>query len=158
MAQEAATEPGQKPEGQPEPPEPQEPPSSSGSPDEPKFDEEYVKKLRQEAAGYRTQLKEYQDREKTDTQKATERAEAAEKALAEREAKLLRFEVAAAKGLDPDWAPRLSGSTKEELEADADKLLKKVGPDRPNFDGGTRGGEPPAGDMDSMIRHAAGRG
>lgn len=38
--------------------------------------------------------------------------------------KALRLEVAAAKGLSPAQAKRLVGSTKEELEADADEILE----------------------------------
>jgi hypothetical protein len=39
----------------------------------------------------------------------------------------LRLEVAAAKGLTPKQAARLQGSTREELEADADDLLATFG-------------------------------
>lgn len=49
-------------------------------------------------------------------------------AIAERDAKLLRYEVAAAKGLDLKAALRLQGSTKEELEADADDFAKSFLP------------------------------
>lgn len=76
-------------------------------------------------------LAEIEESNKTADQKAAERFEALEKsdrekdaALAEREAKLLRYEVAAAKGLDLKAALRLQGSTKEELEADADDFAK----------------------------------
>ncbi len=76
-------------------------------------------------------LAEIEESNKTADQKATERFEALEKsdrekdaALTEREQKLLRYEVAAAKGLDLKAALRLQGSTKEELEADADEFAK----------------------------------
>lgn len=156
----------QDPAGQ-EPTGTQEPASQAGQEPtgEPRvFDEAYVKKLRDEAAGSRTRakdleqrLKEYEDRDKTDAQKAAEKLAENEKRAAAAEAKLLRFEIAAAKGLPPKWASRLTGSTKEELEADAAELLKELGPDRPSFDGGPRQ-TVPQGDMDMLIRRAAGRG
>lgn len=43
------------------------------------------------------------------------------------EARALRAEVANAKGLTASQAKRLVGSTREELEADADELLKDIG-------------------------------
>lgn len=42
-------------------------------------------------------------------------------------AETLRLRIALRKGLDEDWADRLRGGTEEELEADADKLLKSFG-------------------------------
>jgi hypothetical protein len=71
-------------------------------------------------------LKEIDDRDKTESQKATERAEAAEKKLAETESRLLRSEVATAKKLPAGLAARLTGSTREELEKDADQLLEDL--------------------------------
>lgn len=51
----------------------------------------------------------------------------AERERDEARAELLRVRVAAAKGLTPEQADRLRGSTKEELEADADELVKLFG-------------------------------
>lgn len=72
-------------------------------------------------------VKEAEDAEKTELEKLqgqvadlTKKAEAAE-------AKADRFEVAAAKGLSLAQARRLVGSTKEELEADADALRADLG-------------------------------
>lgn len=72
-------------------------------------------------------LREFEDRDKTEAQKLAERAEAAEAALAALESNALRSEVALEKGLTPSQAKRLIGSTREELEADADELLKDIG-------------------------------
>lgn len=72
--------------------------------------------------------------------------------------RLLRFEVAAEKGIAPKHAHRLQGSTKEELEKDADELIKELGDKArtPEFNPGAR--EPAnTQDMDSAIRRAAGR-
>lgn len=79
------------------------------------------------AAELETRLKEFEDRDKTEAQKLAERAEAAERSLAELQANALRAEVALERGLTPSQAKRLIGSTREELEADADELLKDIG-------------------------------
>lgn len=68
-----------------------------------------------------------EDSKKTETEKLTERATAAETRAAEAESKALRLEVAAAKGLTQAQAKRLVGSTQAELEADADELLASFG-------------------------------
>jgi hypothetical protein len=57
---------------------------------------------------------------KSELQKANERAEAAERKAAETESKALRATVAAAKGVP---ASSITGTTKEELEASADELI-----------------------------------
>lgn len=72
--------------------------------------------------------KEFEDRDKTETQKAADARTAAEKRAEEAEAKSLRLEVAFEKGLTPKQAKRLTGSTREELEADADELLEDFKP------------------------------
>jgi len=75
-----------------------------------------------------SKLQQFEDRDKTEAQKLTERAEAAERRAAEVEARAIRLEVAAEKGLTPAQAKRLVGSTREELEADADELLETFKP------------------------------
>lgn len=72
-----------------------------------------------------------QEASKTEIQKATERAEKAEKALADAELSSLRSKVALSKGLTPTQAKRLVGTTREELEADADELLSDLGNQKP---------------------------
>lgn len=68
-------------------------------------------------------LKELEDADKSETEKLNERASAAEKKAEAAEQRALRLEVAADKGLTAKQAARLIGTTKEELEADADELL-----------------------------------
>jgi len=95
-------------------------------------------------------LKEFEDRDKTEAQKLTERAEAAERRVAEIEAHAIRLEVAAEKGLTPAQAKRLVGTSRAELEADADELLETFKPAAPaeeptglpSLDLGTRGTAP----------------
>lgn len=79
-------------------------------------------------------LKEFEDAQKTEEEKKSE-AEAEQRrqfeetaaGKAEAEAKLLRYQVAADKGLDLKLVNRISGSTQEELEADADALIELLG-------------------------------
>lgn len=82
-----------------------------------------AKKAEKEAAELRAKVKEFEDRDKSESEKAAERLAKAETAAAEASAKLLRLEVASEKGLTPAQAKRLQGATREELEADADELL-----------------------------------
>nr|DAX81504.1 MAG TPA: hypothetical protein [Caudoviricetes sp.] len=83
-----------------------------------------------------------QEEGKSDLQKAQEVAAKAEARVAELESKALRMEVAAAKGVD---AELLSGSTQEELEACAERLLAwrgaQVPKGAPASDAGVRGDE-----------------
>ena len=72
-------------------------------------------------------LAEIDEASKSEAQKLAERAEKAEKALFETTAAALRNEIALTKGLTPSQAKRLVGSTREELEADADDLLTDLG-------------------------------
>lgn len=156
MAQDAATKnpEGQAPEGTPESNEPGQEPASTPEtkPDEGKdegktFDAEYVKQLRSENAARRKRedelserIQELEDRDKSEAEKAQSKLSRAEKRAAEAEAKLLRFEVAADKQVPPDAIDLLAGTTREELEAQADKILAlaKQAQQAPEFDGGAR--------------------
>ncbi|ROP45940.1 capsid assembly scaffolding protein Gp46 family protein [Pseudokineococcus lusitanus] len=81
----------------------------------------------------------------SDVEKANARAAAAEQRATEAEAKSLRLDVAAAKGVPAGLVPRLHGATREELEADADALLALL----PPATGGGTGGTPPRPRPDS---------
>lgn len=70
---------------------------------------------------------ELEEASKSELQKAADKAAEAEKRAAEAEQRALRMEIAHAKGLTPAQAKRLVGSTKEELETDADELLETFG-------------------------------
>lgn len=83
------------------------------------------------ASDREARIKELEDAGKSADDKERERIANLEKsdrdkdvAIAERDAKLMRYEIAAAKGLDLKAALRLQGSTKEEIEADADEFAK----------------------------------
>jgi hypothetical protein len=88
-------------------------------------------------------LEEYETAAKTETERLNARAEAAEKLAGEHESAALRLSVAFEKGLTPAQAKRLVGTTREELEADADEVLRDfpTTPPRPrgDVDQGQRG-------------------
>ena len=73
-------------------------------------------------------LAELENASKSDLEKAQIAAHAAEERAKAAELRALRLEVAGAKGLSPAQAKRLSGSTMEELEADAEELLESFKP------------------------------
>lgn len=112
------------------------------------FDEAYVKTLRKEAADNRkareaaeARAKELEDRDKSDGEKLATRAAESERRATEAEARLLRLEVAAERGLKASAVPLLSGDTREEIEAHADALAafaKDNEKPTPGFDGGAR--------------------
>jgi hypothetical protein len=80
------------------------------------------------AADLEAQLKEFQDRDKTEAQRLGEAADAYQKRAVEAETRALRLEVAAEKGFTPAQARFLVGSSREELEAAADELRETFKP------------------------------
>jgi hypothetical protein len=118
-----------------------------------------IKGLRGKAA----RLAEIEEANKTAEQKTAEALAAAQAEAAQSSAKALRYEVAAAKGLDMALAARLTGSTKEELEADADALKALIPkapeapqpPAGPTVPGQQSGGQQPAlvtqSDLDALA-------
>lgn len=106
-------------------------------------------------------LKDAEDADKTELQKAIDRAAAADKRAEDAESKSLRLEIAAAKGLSVAQAKRLVGSSREELEADADELLEAFGSKTGGDDKDGKGGKPdvrrrPTEDLRSGARTDAG--
>lgn len=87
------------------------------------------------------QLKADSSSSKSEVEKLTDRLEAAEKRQVEAERRALISEVAQAKKLSPALAARLQGTSREELESDADELLKHVAPNS-----GSEGGDGSNGD------------
>jgi len=82
-----------------------------------------LKKANKEAETLRLKLKEYEDRDKTDLQRLQEERDALKNERDSLNLNAMRREVADEKGLTPAQARRLVGSTREELEADADDIL-----------------------------------
>jgi hypothetical protein len=101
---------------------------------------------------------------KSEQERLTERLAAAEARAAEIEGRALRLEVAAENGLTPAQAKRLVGSTREELEADAEELLATFQPTKSEDDGesvtesrvlGIRSGSPQKGQSNADQLAAA---
>lgn len=90
------------------------------------FSEAYVKQLREEAAGYRVRLKEIEDAEKSELQKAQEAAETAQRELAATKTEAARLRIAAKHGIGENHLDFLTGSDEEELEAKAVKLATLI--------------------------------
>lgn len=97
--------------------------------------------------------------QKTETQKLQEERDALKNDATTWQSKALRYEAAAKAGLDLKFAPRLQGSTLEELEADAKQFAEafgqKTGPTAAQFDGGARQTATDTS-FDAMIRRTAG--
>lgn len=98
-------------------------------------------------------LDEIEESQRSAEERATAALQAAETRAAEAESRALRLEVASEKGLTPAQARRLVGSTREELESDADELLETFKPtetptEKPtvDLDLGTRPGAPSPSD------------
>lgn len=72
---------------------------------------------------------------KSETQKATEALTSERDARTKAEQALLRYEVAAAKGVPANLAKFLTGANKAEVEAAADELLTEVGHAKPSMPG-----------------------
>lgn len=115
--------------GTPEPAPPQE-----GNPDElPAWARDAITKANKEAATYRTKVKELEplaakaqeleEAGRSDLEKLTAERDQLRTELDRTGVELLRLQVALDKGLDHRLAPRLTGATREELEADADSEL-----------------------------------
>lgn len=68
------------------------------------------------------------------------------------ESRALRAEVANAKGLTPNQAKRLVGESREELEADADELLKDIGAQKKQNNRVPNEGKTPPPSADDPMR------
>lgn len=121
-----------------------------------------LNRANREAETLRKKLKEFEDRDKSAAQLLEERAVAAERVAADAQSQLLRFQVAAEKGLPAELVARLQGSDAKELAADADKLLELFkaggGNGPPKFNGGPRRTADGKTDMNALIRTTAGLG
>lgn len=85
------------------------------------------RKAEKELGELRAQLKTIEDEGKSEVDRLREQVATLTKENETATVTIARFEVAAAKGLTPAQARRLVGSTKEELEADADAMVEELG-------------------------------
>lgn len=88
-------------------------------------------------------VEQFESANQSELEKLANKVTKAEQAKAEAEGRLLRFEVAAEKQVPADALDLLTGNSREELEAKADKLLELVKSrtettETPDFDGGPR--------------------
>lgn len=101
-------------------------------------------------------LDQLEQAKKSEMEKLTEEIEAHKKRGDSAELSLSRLEVALEKGLTATQAKRLVGSTREELEADADELIKDLGvtrgPKTPKPNPAQGRGEESAGDKEAIAR------
>lgn len=172
-AERPADQPGASGQGQT----PNQPPDTTGSQDDlahlPERDRDYIRQLRSENARRRTsekqladELQAIRDRDKTEQQRMTEELDALRSEKAAWEYAKTASAVARDKGIPLEWADRLRGSTREELEEDADRLQSMIGGANgdgrderyTDFDAGVRGSSPGVADMNQLIRRSAGRG
>lgn len=92
---------------------------------------EAAKTAKAELATAQAALKKFQDAEKTAEELAAEKLTNAEKAAANATRKAGQYEAAAAAGLPLSAASRISGSTPEEMAADALELKALLGDSKP---------------------------
>lgn len=144
--------PTEAPEAQDAPAQDVEPVEAQAVESEKKFDEAYVKKLRAEAAKHRTEAaaakakaEEYEDAQKSEIERAQSKLAKVEKAKAEAESKLLRYEVATERAVPSELVALLTAETREGLDEQADLILKnavQADPPPTSFDGGSRESAP----------------
>ena len=92
-----------------------------------------LQKANKEAETLRLKLKDFEDRDKTDSQKIQEERDALKIERDSLTLQSLRRDVAEEKGLTPAQARRLVGASREEMEADADDLLETFPKAKPTF-------------------------
>ena len=98
-------------------------------------------------------VKEYEDRDKTEAEKAAERLAASEEAAADAQIELARYKVAAEKGVD---AELLTGNDEAAMRVAADKLLAWRGDPKPAVPkpDPAQGARPGVSDIDAEIAEA----
>lgn len=109
-------------------------------------------------------LQELEEQGRTEAEKLAAAKAAAEKEAADARDELSRLRVATSKGLSPDLAARLVGTTEEELAEDADRLLALMKPATPapptpgSADAGPRGDTPTTPTLAEQIAAAEAAG
>lgn len=132
-------------------------------PDDPKPEEFFTQadvdrivadRLKREREATKTKYADYDDLKKRAEGATTLEGRVAdiERQAKESDARAVRAEVANAKGLTPNQAKRLVGETREELEADADELLKDIGAQKKRGNHVPDEGKPPSKSGDDPMR------
>lgn len=129
------------------------PPEESGGDDEKlgenglkalRAERENVKQLKAQLAEANGRIKEFEDRDKSESDKQAEKLADTQRQLDAATLKATQYEVAASKGIPLTAAGRLRGASREEMEADADDLLKLINAGKPGS--GTLNPNPPKDD------------
>lgn len=109
-------------------------------------------------------LREFEDRDKSESEKLAQRVSESERRAVEAEAHLLRLEVAAERKMPASAVSLLHGTTREDIEAAADALAaysKDNEKAAPGFDGGVRTtpaeSKPPEQAHNEWLMRALGR-
>lgn len=82
-----------------------------------------LRKANKEAEQFRLKLKEFEDRDKSDSEKLADTNRTLEERTRKAEIDLCRYRVAMRKGLTETQARRLVGESEEDFESDADELV-----------------------------------
>jgi hypothetical protein len=82
-----------------------------------------LRKANKEAEQFRLKLKEFEDRDKTESEKLADTNRSLEERARKAEIDLCRYRVAMRKGLTETQARRLVGESEEDFESDADELV-----------------------------------
>jgi hypothetical protein len=85
-----------------------------------------LKKANKEAETLRLKLQQFEDAQKSESQKLAERAEQAERERDALRVESLRARIAIAKGVPPDLLEFLTASDEDELNAQADRLMARL--------------------------------
>jgi hypothetical protein len=159
--------PAAPPPSDPPPADPPEP-RPSDAPDLGKIESEalrdYIRKLERNARDHDRERRQREDAAKTEVEREREGRVAAESENAVLKRERLATQIATAKGLPLTFAARLQGDTREDMERDADELLKALGRSGSrapvDFGSGSRiDGQPASGSdgFSATLRRAAGR-
>lgn len=129
-----------------------------------------LKDAERQAAELAAKVREFEDRDRSEIERAQARIEeleqaasAAQQQVADLQAAQMRSRVASEIGLPAALADRLRGDDEDQVRQDAEQLMAAVGASRPAptpFGAGPRGSTGSANgthDMNDLIRHAAGR-
>lgn len=101
-----------------------------------------VDKIKKDRDGLAAKVKEHDDASKSEQEKATETAQAAQQQADAATREAARLRIALKKGLTETQAKRLVGDTEEDLEKDADDLLESFKTDDDDGDAARRTPKP----------------
>jgi hypothetical protein len=101
-----------------------------------------LRKANKEAEQFRLKLKEFEDRDKTESEKLADTNRTLEERARKAEIDLCRYRVAMRKGLTETQARRLVGESEEDFESDADELVAAFKASEPEAIPPATGGRP----------------